>query len=53
MVGFNSVQNIGKWLDFSVENNVKTLLFATREFLILSCLDKAGPGINGSCGWPQ
>ena len=34
MVGFNSVQNSGKWLDFSVKINQKTLLFATREFLI-------------------
>ena len=31
MVGFN----IGKWLDYSVKNNLKTLLFATREYLIL------------------
>ena len=35
MVGFNSVQNRGKWLDFSIKNSLKTLLFATREFLIL------------------
>ena len=27
--GFKSVQNIGKWLDNSVKNNSKTLLFAT------------------------
>ena len=35
MVGFNSVQNSGKWMNFSVKNNKKTLLFVTREFLIL------------------
>ena len=35
MVGFKSMQNIGKWLDYSVKNNLETLLFATREFLIL------------------
>ena len=35
MVGFNSVQNSGKWLDYSVKNNLKKLLFATRVFLIL------------------
>ena len=35
MVGFKSAQNRGKWLDFSVKNNEKSLLFATREFLIL------------------
>ena len=38
MVGFNSVQNNEKWLDFSVKNNQKTFLFATREFLILFIL---------------
>ena len=35
MVGFNSVQNSGKWLDFSVKRNRKTLIFATREGLIM------------------
>ena len=35
MAGFNLVQNSGKWLDFSVINNLKTLIFATRESLIL------------------
>ena len=38
MVGFNSVQNSGKWLDFSVKNNLETLPFATREFPILFSL---------------
>ena len=32
MDGFNSVQNKGKWLDFSAKNNQKTLLFATVGF---------------------
>ena len=32
MVGFNTVENTGKWLDYSVKNNYKTLLFATRGF---------------------
>ena len=35
MVGFNSVPNSGKWLDYLIKNNSRTLLFATREFLIL------------------
>ena len=35
MGGFNSVINNGKWLDFSDKNNKKTLIFGTREFLIL------------------
>ena len=38
MVGFNSVQNNGKWLNFSVSIKT-TLLFATRGFLILFYLD--------------
>ena len=38
MVGFNSVHNSGKWLDFSVKNNQKTLLFATRGFSTLFIL---------------
>ena len=29
------MQNSGKWFDFPVKNNIKTLLFATREYLIL------------------
>ena len=39
MVEFNSVQNSGKWLDFSVKNNLKTILFATREFIEYWYLD--------------
>ena len=42
MVGFNSVQRRGKWLDFSIKNN----LFSTREFLILFFTD---PRVSNIC----
>ena len=42
MVGFNQVKNCRKWLDFSVKNNLKTLLYATRAFLSLLYLGLVG-----------
>ena len=51
MVRFNSVQNSEKWLDFSVENNQKTLLFATREFLILFYTQAKARSLI--CGFPE